>query len=72
MSQPNEGFVPEKKVLNERVLGECPKCSFNQLIWLERILISGSLEMYHIISSEMVDVYQCERCKTTWSENKYT
>jgi DNA-directed RNA polymerase subunit M/transcription elongation factor TFIIS len=72
MTKPNEGFIPEKKIMNERVLGECTKCSFGELIWTERILISGSLEMYHIVSSEMLDVFQCEKCKHTWSENKYT
>ncbi|MDO9000778.1 MAG: hypothetical protein Q7W45_13505 [Bacteroidota bacterium] len=71
MTEPNEGFIPERKVINERVLGKCLECGHDELLWLERILIEGSLEMYHLMHTEVEDVYQCEKCKNSWREFRY-
>lgn len=71
MSEPNEGCVPEREIKNVRVLGECPECKHDEMLWIERILIEGSLEHYHLMHTEVDDVYECEKCKHSWKEFRY-
>ena len=66
MNKPQEGNHPEKQTINERVSLECPNCASTKTIWQERILLEGSLENYHLMHTEVDDVYVCENCKHVW------
>lgn len=71
MAEPNEGGVPERQAINHHILGECPKCKHGELLWVERILIEGSLENYHLMHTEVDDVFECEKCKHSWKEFRF-
>ncbi|MBL7919622.1 MAG: hypothetical protein JNJ40_04860 [Bacteroidia bacterium] len=51
--------------------GNAQKCKHGELLWIERILIEGSLEKYHLMHTEVDDVYECEKCKHSWKEFRY-
>lgn len=68
-SRPEKG--PEKKIMNEELKGECPKCGLTEIIWRERVLLVGSLENYHLVHTEVDDYYECKTCKNTWKEFSY-
>ncbi len=72
MSKGNRpGHEPEKKIMNEEFKGECPKCGITEIIWRERVLLEGSLENFHLMHTEVEDVYECKTCKNVWTEFKY-
>jgi len=72
MSKPGRpGKNPEKKIMNEELRGECPKCGVTTIVWRERVLISGSLEHYHVVTTEVEDLYECKTCYNSWVEPKY-
>lgn len=63
--------LPEKEIQNMEVESPCPKCSCAVIIWKERVLLEGSLENYHLMHTEVNDVYECPSCKHTWEEFRY-
>ena len=71
MDEPTEGWNSRREQMNLRVFGECPECGHKELLWIERFLIEGSLEAYHLVHTEVDDVYECEKCKHSWKEFRY-
>jgi Zn finger protein HypA/HybF involved in hydrogenase expression len=63
--------LPEKEIHNEEVEGPCPQCRTAVIIWKERILLEGSLEHYHLMHTEVNDVYECPSCHHKWEEFRY-
>ncbi len=63
--------LPEKEIQNVEVDGACPKCKAAVIIWKERVLLEGSLEHYHLMHTEVNDVYECPSCKHVWEEFRY-
>ncbi len=67
-NKPNNGDVPEKEILNMEVVEECPNCCAPTVTLLERVLISGSLQNYHIVTTEVDEIFECGKCKNKWSQ----
>lgn len=70
-NKPNDGDVPEKEILNIEVNEECPNCQYPKALLLERILIEGSLQNYHLIYTVVDDVFECRGCKNKWTQLVY-
>ncbi|MDX2172743.1 MAG: hypothetical protein SFY56_06455 [Bacteroidota bacterium] len=66
-NKPNSGDEPEKEILNIEILEECPTCLAPTVTLFERVLISGSLQNYHIITTEVDEIFECKNCKNKWS-----
>jgi hypothetical protein len=63
--------LPEKEIHNEEVEGTCPQCRCALIIWKERVLLEGSLAFYHLMHTEVNDVYECPSCHHKWEEFRY-
>lgn len=70
-NKPNNGDVPEKEILNIEVNEECPNCKTPKTTLLERILIEGSLQNYHLMYTVVDDVFECKKCKNKWTQLVY-
>lgn len=70
-NQPNNGNEPEKEILNIEVNEECPNCGNHKTILLERILVEGSLQNYHLMFTIVDDVFDCPSCKNKWAQQVY-
>lgn len=71
VNSPDAGDTPEKEILNIEVEVECPSCNESIVTLLERILIEGSLQNYHLIHTEVNEIYECGTCKHGWSRSVY-
>lgn len=67
---PEQGACPQKQILNEFLFMQCTYCSSEKILWQERVLIEGSLENYHLVHTEVEDVYQCRECRQQFSKWK--
>lgn len=65
-NKPSEGEKLAKVRLNELVESDCPQCGKSPVLIFERVLIEGSLENYHLIHTEVEDLYECQACKHSW------
>lgn len=70
-NKPAEGVNTERVHLNETVDSDCPQCGKSPVIIFERVLIEGSLEMYHLMHTEVEDHYECPACKHSWRKFQY-
>lgn len=68
---PNNGDSPEREVLNIEVEVECASCGNPLVTLIERVLIEGSLQNYHLMHTEVNEVYECGKCKHSWSQFLY-
>ncbi len=69
--KPSEGEKSVSVRLNEFVDSNCPDCGKSPVLIYERILIEGSLENYHLVHTEVEDLYECKACKHTWRKFQY-
>jgi hypothetical protein len=65
---PCEGQKTEKEIKNEYVFILCPSCSYDKALWQERILLEGSIQNYHLVHTEVEDVYRCAKCRYGFSK----
>jgi len=65
-NEPHEGANPKKQIFNEPVELNCVSCGHTPVIWIERILLEGSLELYYVVHTEVNDVFECPDCHHKW------
>jgi hypothetical protein len=63
--------LPEKEIHNEDVEGPCPNCQAPVILWIERVLLEGSLEHYDLMHTEVNDIYECKACNHKWETFRY-
>jgi hypothetical protein len=83
VTDPYEPFLPRRGTWFDRTVGKgsshvllaadpCPRCTrAGALHYDGSDVLEGSLELNHLVHTEVDDHFSCTACGATWTENRY-